>query len=118
MLDLRTLDPYAKALIGAAVTAAVAYGAATAAHHTLAQVGVETGTAFVVALIASWALPGAALVKEIGNGLVAGGAAFLASYGHVTNQQTIIATIIAFVVGTGFVTITSNTGRKPAAVTR
>jgi hypothetical protein len=115
MISIRDLDPYAKAIIGAAVVAASAYAASTAAHHTLAQVGVETGTAFVVALAAAWALPGAPLVKELASGLVAGGAAFLASYGHVSNAQTWIATIIALVVGTGFVSLTSNTGHKPVS---
>jgi len=111
-MNLRDLDPYAKAIIGAAVVAASAYAASTAAHHTLAQVGVETGTAFVVALAAAWALPGAPLVKELASGLVAGGAAFLASYGHVSNMQTIIATIVAAVVGTGFVGLASNTAKR------
>jgi hypothetical protein len=68
----------------------------------------------VVALAANWALPGAPIVKEVANGLVAGGAAFLASYGHVSTQQTVLATIIAFAVGTGFVSLTSNTARKVA----
>jgi hypothetical protein len=72
----------------------------------------------MVALAASWALPGAPLVKELANGVVAGGAAFLASYGHVSTQQTILATLIALVAGTGFVGVTSNTGRKPVPANR
>lgn len=114
-MDLRSLDPYAKAIIGAAVTAATAYAASTAAHHSLAQVVVETVTALVVALAANWALPGAPVLKEAANGLVAGGAAFLASYGHVSTQQVWIATIAAIVIGSGFVSITSNTARKARA---
>lgn len=113
-MNLRALDPYAKAIVGAAVTAAAAYAASTAAHHSLAQVAVETATALVVALAANWGLPGAPVVKEVANGIVAGGAAFLASYGHVSTQQTVLATMIAFVAGTGLVSLTSNTVRRVA----
>lgn len=107
-MNLKELDPYAKAIMGAAVAAASAYAASTAAHHTLAQVVTETLAAFVVALAASWAVPGGVYLKELANGVVAGAAAFLASWGHVTNQQAIIATVVAFVVGTGLVSVATS----------
>ena len=114
-MNLRDLDPYAKAVIGAAVTAAAAYAASVSAHDTLTFTVATTLTAFVVALAANWALPGVALVKELANGVAAGSAAFLATYGHASTQQLWIATIVAAVVGSGFVLGTSNTGRKPVA---
>ena len=113
-MNLRDLDPYAKAIIGAAVTAASAYAASVSAHDTLTFAVATTLTAFVVALAANWALPGAVLVKELANGVAAGSAAFLASYHHVSTQQLWLATIIAAVAGSGFVLVTSNTVKRPA----
>lgn len=111
-MNLQALDPYAKAIIGAAVTAASAYAASIAAGDRLTFTVATTLTAFVVALAASWALPGVVFVKELANGVAAGSAAFLASYGHVGTGQVWLATIIAAVAGSGFVMATSNAAAR------
>ena len=105
------LNPFAKAIIAAAVAAANAFGAGALAHTPMLLTIAATIVAFAASLGATWAVSHPTW-KAVLSGIVAAGGAVITTYGHADTLQVVISAVVAFATGAGLVSGVRNLAQR------